>query len=318
MTQMNDAPRVRAAEEMADRLSQSLAVPPAPESDDDYSPNSPRWRHQSLSQGAAGIAVLHGLRARHGHPGEDRVHPWLARATQEDLNASSRAGLWFGAPALAFTITVAAPERYHRAATRLDAGATELIHARLALATARIEAVVRPSLSEFDLVHGLTGLGAYLLRRDPHSDLMGEVLHYLVRLTEPIAANDGIAVRAPGWWTNDAPAGQPIGRFAGGHANFGMAHGIAGPLALLALAVRHGITVNGQAAAIEVICDWLDTWRQASPTGPWWPRYIDVNELAAGHPTSQGRVDRPGAMGRPVWPEPSNLPVLPWVTRPTS
>jgi hypothetical protein len=55
---------------------------------------------------------------------------------------------------------------------------------------------------------------------------MGEVLHYLVRLTEPIAANDGIAVRAPGWWTNDAPAGQPIGRFAGGHANFGMAHGI--------------------------------------------------------------------------------------------
>jgi hypothetical protein len=177
---------------------------------------------------------------------------------------------------------------------RLDDAVTALVRTRLATATTRMSAAVRPALSEFDLVHGLTGLGVYLLRCDPHNELLGEILRYLVRLAEPIPANDGIGLRAPGWWTSDAPAGRPIGRFAGGHANLGMAHGIAGPLALLSLALRHGVVVDGHAAAIAMICDWLDAWRQPSPTGPWWPQYIDSYELAAAHPNHPGP-------GRPSW-----------------
>lgn len=42
--------------------------------------------------------------------------------------------------------------------------------------------------------------------------------------------------------------------FAGGHADLGLAHDITGPLALLARAMRRGITVEGQAAAIEETC----------------------------------------------------------------
>ncbi|MGH3687574.1 MAG: hypothetical protein ACRDSM_21530, partial [Pseudonocardiaceae bacterium] len=48
------------------------------------------------------------------------------------------------------------------------------------------------------LVRGLTGLGAYLLRRDPGGDLVGRVLAYLVALTEPLAADDDAARRAGG------------------------------------------------------------------------------------------------------------------------
>jgi hypothetical protein len=72
----------------------------------------------------------------------------------------------------------------------------------------------------------------------------------------------------PGWWTRTGPAGQSTEEFAGGHANNGMAHGIAGPLALLALAMRQGVTVEGHTDAIERITGWLERW----PAGaaPYW------------------------------------------------
>ncbi len=83
-------------------------------------------------------------------------------------------------------------------------------------------ATLRPSLAEFDLVRGLTGLGAYLLCRAPHGELVRQVLTYLVRLTEPLPADDQAGASAPGWWTSDVPSGQPVGAFRGGHADLGI------------------------------------------------------------------------------------------------
>ncbi|MGH3852526.1 MAG: hypothetical protein ACRDR6_03320 [Pseudonocardiaceae bacterium] len=77
------------------------------------------------------------------------------------------------------------------------------------------------------------------------------MLAYLVDLTKPVPAADQAAMSVPGWWTSDAPSGQPPGAFLDGHADLGMAHGISGPLALLSLAMRHGIIVDGQVAAID-------------------------------------------------------------------
>jgi hypothetical protein len=294
MTVFADALPLRAAATVAEELSDALAVPPPPEPGDDYSPNIPRWRDQSLSKGAAGVAVLHGVRAQDGLGSTDAVHAWLARATREDLDAGPGAGLWFGAPAVAFAATTAAPGQYPRAVRCLDAAVTELVRARLDAAAVRIAAAARPALSEFDLVRGLTGLGAYLLRRDMHGDLVRRVLAYLVRLTEPVPAADDAGPDAPGWWTSDVPSGSSDPALAAGHANLGMAHGIAGPLALLALAMRHGITVDGHAAAINRICHWLDNWRHQAPAGPWWPERVTLPELHT------GRSVRPGP-SRPSW-----------------
>jgi hypothetical protein len=155
-------------------------------------------------------------------------------------------------------------------------------------------AAERPSLSEFDLVRGLTGLGAYLLRRDPHSQLVRQMLTYLVKLTEPLPADDPAGKAAPGWWTSDIPSGRPVDVFRDGHADLGMAHGITGPLALLALAMRRGITVDGQAAAIDRICQWLDAWRHDGPAGPWWPKRVTLAELRAGRSARSGPA-------RPSW-----------------
>ncbi|MBT8227340.1 MAG: lanthionine synthetase C family protein [Dactylosporangium sp.] len=277
-----------AAADLCDEL-----TAPAPVNDDgDHSPSSPRWRHQSLSKGAAGVAILHAVRTQTGHGHDRQVHDWLARAVSEDLSAGPGAGLWFGAPAVAFALGTCAPGGYRQTRATLDAAVTRLIQRRLEAAHERIAAAARPSLSEFDLVRGLTGLGAHILAHHPDGGQIRDVLAYLIRLTEPVPAPDEAGTGAPGWWTADPPSGHPQVR--GGHADQGMAHGIAGPLALLALALRRGITVPGQTVAIDRICGWLDGWRQPGPAGPWWPERIALADLRAGRPTQAGPA-------RPSW-----------------
>lgn len=282
------------AEEMAGRLADTLAVPLPPDPDWDRSPASPRWRAQSLSKGAAGVAVLHAIRAHAGLGPWNRVLPWLASATREELSAGSGAGLWHGAVAVAFAIALTDPTKKHAVLDELDEATTRLTRSRLDAAAARIAARRRPSRAEFDLVRGLTGLGVYLMHRHQHNAvanrLLREVLSYLVKLSEPLPFADAAGSRVPGWWTTDLPTAA----FTGGFSDQGMAHGITGPLALLATAMRNGITVPGQAEAIARICGWLDTWCQDASDGAWWPEFITLADLRNGRPAQP-------APARPSW-----------------
>ncbi|RAO00773.1 hypothetical protein LAH08_03026 [Micromonospora noduli] len=287
------SPLLRAAETMASCITDTLTQPPPPDfTADDYGPRSARWHAQSLSRGAAGVAILHGVRAQTGHGGWEPAYEWLRHATADTLNNGSGAGLWFGAPAVTHALTTAALHAHPAPLDALDYSVADLTRRRLAAAEARIAVCARPTLSEFDLVRGLTGLGAHLLRREPDGQLLRQVLTYLVRLTDPIDIADEAGRLAPGWWSADPPG--PDSPASGGHANFGMAHGITGPLALLALAMRHNILVPGQTEAIGRINTWLDDWRQTSPTGPWWPERITAAELHADKPATRGPA-------RPSW-----------------
>jgi lantibiotic biosynthesis protein len=276
------------------RLAAALREPPPPETGSDRGPTSSRWRGQSLSKGAAGVAVLHGLRAHAGLGSDETVHAWLRAATREPLSGGGGAGLWYGATAVAFAIVDAAPGLYQQDLRTLDQVVATLVRARLEAARARIDAGGRPPLSEFDLARGLAGLGVYLLRRDAGGAQLRQVLAHLVRLTEPVPARDEAGGTVPGWWTSDSPSGWGPHAVVGGHADLGMAHGISGPLALLALAARGGVTVAGHADAIEKITAWLDAWRQDGPAGPWWPERLTLSDLRAGCPGRLGPA-------RPSW-----------------
>jgi len=201
--------------------------------------------------------------------------------------------LFFGAPTLAFVTHAAAdrPGKLARALADLDTSTAAVTRRRLDDAHARIDRADRPTLAEFDLIRGLAGLGAYHLQRHPRHDLTKAILSYLVRLTEPLTRRaDGL----PGWWTDLAPTGDPSPDFPAGHGNLGMSHGIAGPLALLSLALRRGVVVDGHTDAITRICAWLDTWQQQHPAGPWWPGIITWDEVHTQH------IQQP-RHGRPSW-----------------
>jgi len=187
---------------------------------------------------------------------------------------------------------VGSPGRYARVLGNLDRQIAATTRYRLRRAHARIDHGLLPALAEFDAIRGLSGIGAHLLRRESHTDLTRAVLSYLVRLTEPIVHG---GQPLPGWWTDLDPAGRSSPRFPGGHANHCMAHGIAGPLALMSLALRRGVAVDGQTEAIGRTCRWLDRWRQRGEAGPWWPYWVTHADL---------RADRqldPAGPARPSW-----------------
>lgn len=231
---------------------------------------------QSLADGMAGIALLH-LETGNW----PAVRDALRRATAGGVSTGDGASLYYGAPALAFTLASTTHPDLAHARAILASGTATVTRRRLDAAHQRIDRRQQPDYAEYDLIRGLTGLGVALRRIGDH-DLLREVLDYLVRLTDPVSG-------LPGWWCRNSPGSTQI---AGGHANFGMAHGITGPLALLALTHADRITVDGHTTAIGRICRWLDTWQQHTSSTIWWPQTITRAELHQGTP-AQPNPPRP-------------------------
>ncbi|QSB12856.1 lanthionine synthetase C family protein [Natronosporangium hydrolyticum] len=287
MTPPNPA-ALAAAEQVADAFAQPRHVR--------YLTTSGRARPQSLAGGAVGIALLHLERLCSGHGDETTAHTWLSHAAAEPVSAGDNANLFHGAPALAFALHVAAAlsGRYHRTLAALDDKTIAITRGRLAAARSRINRGDRLPMREFDLVHGLTGLGAYHLAQHPDHPVTREVLTYLVRITQPSAtARKPGGDDLPAWWLASGLNGNPDPQaYPQGHGNLGVAHGISAVVALLSLAILRGLPVPGARQALADLCGWIDRWCQDSETAPWWPGFVT---------TSQVHGSQPPARPRPSW-----------------
>lgn len=247
---------------------------------------------QSLATGTAGAALLLIEQAMNGTGSWDSARARIRDAVAGPVDSGAHAGLYYGLPAIVFLLHTAAQGGqtiYRRAADNLDTALLRLAGQRVTTATARIRRGEAAAFAEYDLFYGLTGIATLLLHRRPSSGVLGDILTHLVELTRPRRDQGGLL---PGWWVDHHP--DPTLPTPGGHANFGMAHGTAGLLALLALAAGRGLTVDGQHEAIERLLAWFDTWQQDTPHGPWWPQWITREQLATGRPAQPGP-------GRPSW-----------------
>lgn len=255
--------------------------------------NDDPWTPQSLTKGAAGIALLHIERAHAGCGTWQQAHIWIKNAVAGQISATDNTGLYLGAPAITLMLDAAAGTtgRYRDALADLDGHVAALAHRRVEAATARIGAGELPGFREYDVFFGLSGIGTLLLRRDPGGSAMERILSYLVALCKPLRVDGQVL---PGWWVGHDPHRRFSAAYQGGHGNLGAAHGIAGPLALLSQAMRRGIIVDGQREAITTTCEWLDAWRQDCEAGPWWPEWITMADLRTGRPGQSGPA-------RPSW-----------------
>jgi len=264
------------AKAAADAIANLLTTPP-----DSAQPH----QAQSLADGAAGATLLHIERAI--ATGQwDTTHRWLRAVVNGGVLATIDSSLYQGAPAVAFILHAArraygTADRYGQAIQAVDRAVMALAHRRVDQALARIARHELPAMAEYDIISGLTGIGAHLLRNARDDDALPRILAYLVRLTRPLRHDDQVL---PGWWTALGPHARISAAFPGGHANHGLAHGICGPLALLALAARRGIVVDGHSEAIERVCAWLDRWRQHDDNGTWWPQWITQDDRQTGRP----------------------------------
>jgi hypothetical protein len=229
---------------------------------------------QSLAEGIAGIALAHLEAGRW-----PAAYAALQQAAAGGVSVADSASLYYGAPALAFVLASSDRPALARARAVATAGTVVLTRRRLKAGHRRIDQGRQPAYAEYDLIRGLTGLGV-ALRRVAEADLLREVLTYLVRLTEPIG-------ELPGWWCHHG-ADRTRSGSVGGHSNHGIAHGITGPLALLALTLNDGVTVDGHVPAITRICQWLDTWQRETSNGPWWPQTVTLDDLRRGDPSQEG------------------------------
>ncbi|MEU2615401.1 lanthionine synthetase C family protein [Micromonospora sp. NPDC007271] len=239
-----------------------------------------RTRPQSLAGGAVGIALLHIERAVSGHGNEAIAHGWIRAAGSEPVSIGRNSDPFHGAPALAFMLHTARPlGGYRRAFASLNDATITLTRQRLVAAHSRIDRRDPLTMYEFDLVHGLTGLGLYHLHIHPEHPISRDVMTYLARITEPL----GNGSTQPPWWLPSGLGGTPHPDFPHGHGNIGVAHGISAVIALLAYAILHGHDTPAARDALAALCDWIDHHRQDDPAGIWWPGYVTPDTTPRRH-----------------------------------
>ncbi|MGH3900481.1 MAG: lanthionine synthetase C family protein [Pseudonocardiaceae bacterium] len=128
----------------------------------------------------------------------------------------------------------------------------------------------------YDAINGLAGIGRVLLAALTSGHDMTEpgLLAALQTLTTMIGTHHG---NRPGWWLPASEHPPAVTVHPSGAATTGMAHGIAGPLALLATAHTAGWSVAGQRTAIREAAHWLLRWRTDAAHS--WAPYVTGDEL---------------------------------------
>ncbi len=186
----------------------------------------------SLGHGVAGCALLFDALERSGRrPGAGKVARSLLQAATRAERGRRSTSLYGGWPGVALAISVVLEEdEADRALAPADAA--------LARATARLA-----WSGPFDLMEGLVGLGVLAAARLPRPGAAG-ALAAVVRHLDALALPDreGLAWRDPAY---------------PGEVDTGMAHGVAGVTALLALALRTGAEPKRAVAALEGAVAWL-------------------------------------------------------------
>jgi lantibiotic biosynthesis protein len=253
-------------------------------------PRSVYWEPAGIAQGDAGIALMAGY-AEAAFPGEGWELVAHERMTAA-LRGAEKAqwlpgGLFSGLGGLVFTASYLsrAGERYARALAALD-------RAFLPAATTHAERLRRltggVSVGEFDVISGLSGIVAALLERralqaDPPVERALELA--LGALVELVEEGEGL----PRWYTPpEEMADETWARlYPQGNLNCGLAHGIPGPLAAMAIACREGAEVPGLARAVASVAAWLVRNRVDDAWGINWPSAVSVGSE---HPDGSGRA----------------------------
>lgn len=142
----------------------------------------------------------------------------------------------------------------------------------------------------YDAIKGLTGIGRVLLAAytrgrcgDAEPGLRAALDALIHMILTPLGTR-------PGWWLPPCLHPPTVKVPVTGAATTGLAHGIAGPLALLSAAHQAGYTVPGQTDAIRVAGEWLVNWQ--TPSRTWPPRVsgaaLDSQDRTTGH--TEGRT----------------------------
>ena len=267
-------------------------------------PEFTRWSPPSLAQGNAGLAVLWAYLDAcvpdHGWDVVGRTHMEQASDGPE-LESSVGTGLFSGLSGLAFAgwQLSRGGARYRRMLASLDA----VIAAEATGLASRVRDGHGLSVGEFDVISGLSGIGAYLLCRRQEPAIAVALRATVDALTTSVLRDQTL----PAWYTPADLLYDETTRkmFPHGNLNCGLAHGIPGVLALLSLVRLSGLAFDRLDEAMVVIADWIGANRQDDAWGVNWPTAVHLEAVTndEGHavlrPGDPARA--PGGPSRAAW-----------------
>jgi hypothetical protein len=247
----------------------------------------------TLTEGFPGVAVLLGELGRRDPQSRQQAHAHLSAAADRlPATGPYGYGMFSGLAGLgaAATITATDPGHYRRMTATVDSQVVRRAATLLSAEQARLEGgLPLGSWAAFDSMAGLSGTGRYLLGRylaaqdDAVREMVVAICRYLVQLSKPLTVR---GTSLPGWYVQPDEDQDIAQRLSPGMST-GLAHGIAGPLSLLATAWQAGVTVSGHEQAIRVIAEWLQARLSRSRYGCYWPGNISPDDEIA------GRADTP-------------------------
>ncbi|AYV29728.1 Nisin biosynthesis protein NisC [Streptomyces sp. ADI95-16] len=290
----HDAAR-RVADTIAGRLADAGAVAAATGVPGVFTSSELHWSPPSLGRGHAGISLLFSSRVTRDPVNAALAHGHLARSEALRQEADrTEVGLYGDVCGLSFAMECArrATGGYGRALASLDPQVAAQADGWCEL----VRREPRGTMSRYDVISGLSGFGrSLLLRGGTCRDSLTRVLETLVAMARSVG--DPETATPPGLWADGPPSSDGRGSASvreHGHLNLGIAHGITGPLALLALAHREGVVVKGQREAAEQLISVLGRFEENDAYGPFWPGIVSREEWFAGRVEG---IHRP----RPSW-----------------
>jgi hypothetical protein len=249
--------------------------------------SAPSYGIATLADGLPGTALLH-ARLSHVDPAfaaAASAH-WDAAAEHASTTPAQGPGIYGAVGGLTASLVLGSAYLPDPEVTAMaTARSVRWLSARAVdIATHHAEAVRAgrsgTSWRVYDTISGLAGIGRILLAAlaDGHASAEPGLVAALKAMTTMLAVHGG---PLPGWWvpTEQHPAVVAARLDASGAADTGLAHGVAGPLALLSLAHSAGRAVAGQETAIRDAVAWLDRWH-VDDHG--WPNHATGQELADG------------------------------------
>jgi hypothetical protein len=267
-------------------------------------PEFSRWSPSRIAQGNAGLALLWAYLDA-CLPGRNwdvvgKLH--LEEAVRgAEVESTLGTGLFSGLSGLAFAGAVLSRNgvRYRRMLASLDQAIAD---ETVALA-AHVRTANGLSVGDFDVISGLSGIGAYLLSRRDEPPIALALAHAVDALTAQVLSDEV----PPRWFTPahllyDEPTRQ---MYPNGNLNCGLAHGIPGVLAFLSLVRLEGLRFERLEDSIVVIAEWLSSHRQDDSWGVNWPAAVQLEAMRDADGRTRLRPGdpalAPGGPSRAAW-----------------
>jgi lantibiotic modifying enzyme len=225
----------------------------------------PAERDPSLGRGQAGLALLYAWLARTRRmPQADALarrclDQAIEAATTQAMNVSLYGGFTGVAWAVELVDHLLDPDAEDR---------SEAVDDALVRLLSRADRWSAP----FDLVVGLTGLGVYALQRYPRPSAI-ECLSRVVERLGECAQHDehGLYWRTPPTEILDE---EDRKRYASGRVDLGVAHGVAGPIALLGGICGAGLEQAAARPLLEGAVSWLLAHSVSTEAGQTFPVWV--------------------------------------------